>query len=53
MIARNGRPVARLVSAETPRRELGVSAGQITITEDFDAPLPEGLLGSFHGDRPA
>jgi prevent-host-death family protein len=53
LIARAGRPIARLVPLEgqavRPRRRLGLLAGQITVPEDFDAPLPEGVLGSFEG----
>lgn len=43
VIARNGRPAARLVaftSAYAPVR-LGALAGEIELGPDFDAPLPE------------
>ncbi|MBB5372708.1 type II toxin-antitoxin system Phd/YefM family antitoxin [Acidocella aromatica] len=53
LIARAGRPIARLVplqgQAVPPRRRLGLLAGQITVPEDFDAPLSEDILGSFEG----
>jgi len=52
VIARAGRPVARLVPFEAPDRPrpLGEFAGEIQVADDFDAPLPEDLLGSFEGD---
>lgn len=43
IIARAGRPVARLVPVRrrlAPRKP-GSAKGQITISPDFDAPLPE------------
>jgi prevent-host-death family protein len=48
VIARGGRPVARLVPIEGPvRRELGRDRGVVRIAEDFDAPLPEALIAEF------
>ncbi len=53
VIARAGRPVARLVSlmADTGkgRRQLGSLAGSIHVPDDFDAPLPDALLDAFEG----
>ncbi len=51
IIARAGRPVARLVPlAEPPRaRRPGLLKGKIRIPKDFDAPLPEDLLKLFEG----
>lgn len=53
LIARAGRPVARLVPLEDravrPRRRLGRLAGQVSVPEDFDAPLPEEVLAGFEG----
>ena len=52
IIARAGRPVARLVSlqpaAPQPRR-LGLLAHLGDVPEDFDAPLPEDVLAAFEG----
>ncbi len=47
IIARAGRPVAKLVQATTPRakREGGQDAGLVRIAKDFDAPLTEEDLG--------
>jgi len=51
-IANRGVPVARLVPAATgARRKLGAFTGQITISEDFDAPLPKALLAAFEGQK--
>jgi prevent-host-death family protein len=53
VIARAGKPVARLVPLQDaearPRRRLGMLAGKISIPADFDAPLPDGILGAFEG----
>jgi len=42
-LARAGRPVARLVpyQARAEPRRLGIWKGQVRISPDFDAPLPE------------
>ena len=52
VIARNGRPVARLVGmdARKPRR-LGLAKGRIWISPDFDAPLPPDIQEAFEGER--
>lgn len=51
VIARAGRPVARLVGLEAaaPRRRLGLLKGQFTVPEDFDTPLPGDVLALFEG----
>lgn len=43
LIARNGKPAVRLVAVveQHPPVRLGVLAGEITLTDDFDEPLPE------------
>ena len=47
-IARAGRPIARLVAAEKPRkRELGLERGQIWIAPDFDDPMPDDWLDEW------
>jgi prevent-host-death family protein len=52
VIARAGKPVARLVPVEPPRapRQPGSAKGQIWISDDFNAPLPEDLLRLFEGE---
>ncbi len=43
VIARSGRPAARIVAIESQHApvRLGVLAGEIELGPDFDAPLPE------------
>jgi prevent-host-death family protein len=50
-IANRGVPVARLVpvAAEGTTRKLGFFRGQMSIPDDFDAPLPEDVLDAFEG----
>ncbi len=49
VIAKSGRPVARLVAVErrSQRRVLGQDRGLFEVPEDFDDPLPEDVLASF------
>jgi prevent-host-death family protein len=47
VIARHGRPVARLVPFEAPPRRLGVLAGEFEVPDDFDEPLPDEVLAAF------
>jgi prevent-host-death family protein len=51
VIARAGRPCARLVPLDEPRtrRRLGLLKGKIRIAPDFDAPLPNDLAAMFEG----
>jgi prevent-host-death family protein len=51
VIARAGKPVARLVPAAEPKqpRELGRHRGEIWIAENFDDPLPDDILAAFEG----
>lgn len=51
VIARNGRPRARLVPIAPRRRVAGRGAGKWKIAEDFNAPLPADLLAAFEGRR--
>ena len=50
IIARDGRPVAKLSAVQQHKREykFGLTAGQFTIPPDFDAPLPESVLSEFY-----
>jgi len=52
VIARDGRPLARLVPLAAPRRRrrLGLLKGKIKIAANFDAPLPAKALRQFYGD---
>jgi prevent-host-death family protein len=48
VIARAGRPVAKLVPIEHGRkRRLGTDRGAFAVPDDFDAPLPDDILAGF------
>ena len=49
VIARAGRPVARLVPFSPPRarRRFGSLKGRVRIGRDFDAPPPDDLAGAL------
>lgn len=45
------RPIAELRPIEHDRqlRPFGLCAGEFTVPDDFDAPLPEDILSAFEG----
>lgn len=49
IIAKAGKPVARLssISENSTIRSPGSAKGKITISEDFNDPLPDDLMDSF------
>jgi len=48
VIAKGGKPVARLVPVQPPEsRSLGRDKGILQVPDDFDAPLPEEILAEF------
>ncbi|MBM3269895.1 MAG: type II toxin-antitoxin system Phd/YefM family antitoxin [Candidatus Sericytochromatia bacterium] len=51
VIAKNGRPVARLVACEPAGepRPIGLMPGAFGIRDDFNDPLPEAELQAFEG----
>jgi len=51
VIARGGKPIARLTRLDAPKRNLkfGVLKGKIKLSKDFDAPLPSEILAQFEG----
>jgi prevent-host-death family protein len=50
IIAKAGKPLARLVPFRgRAKRRLGRMAGQFSVPEDFDAPLPPELIAEFEG----
>lgn len=50
IIAKHGRPMARLVAADKPTRlRYGTLKGQIRLTDDFDAELSSEVLAGFEG----
>ena len=52
VIAKAGKPAARLVAIGPPaaKRKPGSLKGQIRISDDFDAPLPDDVLAGFEGN---
>jgi prevent-host-death family protein len=53
IIAKAGQPKARLVPLARPAkdRKPGGWKGRVTISPDFDAPLPDEILDAFEGRR--
>ncbi len=53
VIARAGKPIARLVPLAEPTRTrpLGLWAGQVLLAPDFDD-LPEDIAAAFRGEQP-
>ncbi len=51
IIARGGKPVARLTSLLAPKSKIrfGLLKGKVKTAKDFDAPLPPEVLGQFEG----
>lgn len=51
VIARSGRPIAKLVPIEPkrPKRKLGQWKDEVWISDDFDAPLPKEMQDAFEG----
>lgn len=51
IIAKAGKPTARLVPMEgaKTKRHFGGLKGQIRISDDFDAPLPDDVIAAFEG----
>ena len=52
LIARNGKPVAKLVplGRDATPRIFGTLRGKIRVADDFDAPLPPDLLSRFSSE---
>lgn len=51
IIAKSGRPVAKLVRVTAEPRKPGRLKGRIRIAPDFDEPLPAEILAAFRGER--
>lgn len=50
VIAKSGRPVAKLVRVTLEPRKPGRLKGRIRIAPDFDEPLPDEILTAFRGE---
>ncbi|MGH9338354.1 MAG: type II toxin-antitoxin system Phd/YefM family antitoxin [Acidobacteriota bacterium] len=51
VIAKNDKPVAKLVPLGPQERRPGRLKGKIRIRADFDAPLPQELASALRGER--
>jgi antitoxin (DNA-binding transcriptional repressor) of toxin-antitoxin stability system len=51
VIIRSNKPIAELrpIASSKQLRPFGLCAGEFTVPDDFDAPLPEDLLNAFEG----
>jgi len=51
VIAKSGTPVAKIVPLDVERQKIrfGLMKGKVWIADDFDAPLPDDVLGAFEG----
>uniref|UniRef100_B8HVK7 Prevent-host-death protein n=1 Tax=Cyanothece sp. (strain PCC 7425 / ATCC 29141) TaxID=395961 RepID=B8HVK7_CYAP4 len=51
VIFRSDQPIAELkpIANSNQLRPFGLCAGEFTVPDDFDAPLPEDLLNEFEG----
>ncbi|HVR11042.1 MAG TPA: type II toxin-antitoxin system prevent-host-death family antitoxin [Thermoanaerobaculia bacterium] len=51
IIAKSGRPVAKLVRVAVEARKPGRLKGRIRLGPDFDEPLPAEIQAAFSGER--
>lgn len=49
VLAKDGKPVVRLIPYAQPKRKLGNWKGKGWVADDFDAPLPDDILNAFEG----
>jgi len=53
ILVQSNRPVAEVRPITSPlaqgRRPFGLCAGEFTVPDDFDAPLPEEIVAGFEG----
>lgn len=51
VILRAGKPMAEIkpITSSKPLRPFGLCAGEFTVPDDFDAPLPENIIQEFEG----
>lgn len=50
VIARAGKPIAKLVPLKSKRRRPGGLKGKMRVRKDFDEPLPDDIAASFRGE---
>ena len=54
IIAKSGKPWAKIIPYDEPKKlfQFGTMQGQISVTDDFDAPLPDEIINLFEkGDH--
>ncbi|HEX4496850.1 MAG TPA: type II toxin-antitoxin system prevent-host-death family antitoxin [Thermoanaerobaculia bacterium] len=51
IIAKSGKPIAKLVRVAVEPRKPGRLKGRIRVGPDFDEPLPEEILAAFRGEQ--
>lgn len=51
LIAKSGRPIAKLVRVAAEPRKPGRLKGRIRVAPDFDEPLPDEIMAAFRGER--
>ncbi len=49
IVVRDDRPVAEIRPVDRAPRPYGLCAGEFSVPDDFDAPLPDDLQRSFEG----
>jgi prevent-host-death family protein len=51
VVSRNGKPLVRITQLEGARRPIkfGLLKGRVSISPDFDSPLPDEVLAGFEG----
>lgn len=51
IIAKAGKPVVKLVplNKTLKKRKLGILAGKLCVSDQFDAPLPDEIIRQFEG----
>ena len=50
IVVRTGKPIAEIkpvITSPEALRPFGLCAGEFTVPEDFDAPLPENIIKAF------
>ena len=52
VIAKSGKPIARLVPIQGNEISLGFLKGKLHVSKNFDAPLSDEILGTFYGTEP-
>jgi prevent-host-death family protein len=51
IIARHGKPIAKLVPFTAEPRQPGRLKGKLRLTPEFDVPLPEAIAAVFRGEQ--